>query len=425
MKNPKDEYAPEDFIKELVRLRSNDRRNALTDIYSDLNLSEKKPKELAKIPPKCLTEAILIQATRDYYDNTIQADIVLMSLSLLEDFNYFKYKDNIDETVDPSDIGKKAMLTKWRKKFIKRSSYLKGDYDGEYKSYSFEEILTKNVLDKVVVTLKSAEARYITKVAGRLYFHAEEIVSELVKKENDYFYEVKDSNGKIQFELKRPSLKNRSEVEIEYKTDAVRNEENVAGESTSILDDEIIDNRKTEKDRNIEVLAKKTSKPVEGENKPDDLEVEKDNDKERLMDGAEEILEKLKADDNYGGENPENFTEPKVNNRKTASKGKGLIGLIAGIILIVLVVIVVRHNADSLTSSSAESESLGGQNIQNYEDKLPNGGEFSSTYKSADPNEDIKTSKETSRDKNGTEIVIYTTEIKRPNNSEESKEDAP
>lgn len=253
MARQKKKIAPKSFQNKIVDLKNN-RTAASEDILKQLALPketrdpqrEKEFKEaINSMKPISLehqVEAALIRATERCYgekgglntNKDICADVVLMSLGILENFYHYKC---------PGKIEGKTDLENCHIKFLRKSLYIKKGMKKSYSSYT--DIVEKGEKEKVLVRLRSKESSCIKEVAGELYHERETIIAYIAKKkteaeekadqkkeaeERDYFVAHIHPSKKTEFELilpkmRRPRLDDSNLPEIDHNVDAPKEDE--------------------------------------------------------------------------------------------------------------------------------------------------------------------------------------------------------
>lgn len=146
----------ENFQSKLGSLRYSDYFCIITEIQDDLNLPEETTLEEM--------ESLLIKATKECFDDTLEGDITLMALGLLEGFYHHK----------PRGGAKKEFPIKQRRiKFLNESSYLEEEYNGQYNSYEDIEKAGSKTVKQIFDKLGKTEDRCIYKVAAKIYNKSE------------------------------------------------------------------------------------------------------------------------------------------------------------------------------------------------------------------------------------------------------------
>lgn len=163
-------------------------------------------------------EATIIRATQDCFKQTLEEDIVLAALGLLENYDnrgapppeeYDEPEDYDEMSVDQAD----ALVTERRNKFIKESSYIYEIYNGKngkrYKGHydSYEELARDDpeAMARVISTLGKKDGEFIDDVAEILYSEGNEILS-YVKNHSDLYFLKYKSDGKDKYKTKLPPL---------------------------------------------------------------------------------------------------------------------------------------------------------------------------------------------------------------------------
>lgn len=134
-------------------------------------------------------EAALIIAVKRTYEECLEAEVVLMSFGLLKGYcrneDYFQGEEN----------SKKLDITERRIKFLKESNYLQELYKGPYRSYEEAE-KDEGGVKKITDAIRSAEKRYIKKVANKLYANSRDILNTIFENEDNFIIKEHINNNK-------------------------------------------------------------------------------------------------------------------------------------------------------------------------------------------------------------------------------------
>lgn len=199
MRAVNDVKAPEPFRKKICNLRSGDYYSLIEEIQRELMTEKTKQKlKISNTLDNAYIEALIIYATRKQYADTIKADVVLMALGLLKTM----YHHNIQNTKS-----KKEAIAQCRIEFLNKSTYVEEDYEStKYHITSYEDAERQGLTQVLVDALKAAEARYINKVADKLYANYVDYLSDILKNKKKFIMTLE---GKATPLL--PELKNRRE----------------------------------------------------------------------------------------------------------------------------------------------------------------------------------------------------------------------
>ena len=146
-----------DFQSKLGSLRYGDYYRLATEIQDDLNLPENTTHEKM--------ESLLIKATKDCFDDTIEGDIVLMALGLMKGFYHHEAHGKAKKEVP---------IKRRRIKFLNESTYLNDKYGNLYTSYEDVEKSGSKTMKQVFDKLTKTEDRCIDKVAAIIYNKSDE-----------------------------------------------------------------------------------------------------------------------------------------------------------------------------------------------------------------------------------------------------------
>lgn len=162
-------------------------------------------KEKLGLPNKVMDfeiEALLIMATREKFKESLDADMTLMALGLLEDF------PNLRNAEDQSGI---ELIRARRKIFIWTSSYIADRHSSSnkrrkafYESCEELEAAGEDALEAVINALGSDESRRINQVAKKIYVK-KRTINEYLDKAKEYL--IYDKKGNIA-DVKLQELKN-------------------------------------------------------------------------------------------------------------------------------------------------------------------------------------------------------------------------
>lgn len=145
-----------DFQSKLGSLRYGDYYCIITEIQDDLALPEETTLEEM--------ESLLIKATKDCFNDTIEGDIALMALGLMKGFYHHEAHGKAK---------KEFPIKKRRIKFLNESSYLGEEYEGLYASYGDVEKAGSKAVKQVFDRLGKTEDRCINKIATKIYNKSE------------------------------------------------------------------------------------------------------------------------------------------------------------------------------------------------------------------------------------------------------------
>lgn len=192
----KAESTEEIFQKVVCSIRSSSDYPASID-------SVKKELDLSNNTTDFEIEALLIHATREQFGESLDADMVLMALGLLDGF------DNPRDSLE--NRSGLELVTERRKMFIKMSSYVADRHSHNnkrrvrhYESYEELEAAGEDAMAAVINALGSEDATRIKKIAKKIYSKRHSIV-EYLRESNKYL--IYDKKGYIA-DVKLQELKN-------------------------------------------------------------------------------------------------------------------------------------------------------------------------------------------------------------------------
>lgn len=183
------EVSLEVFQSMVCSLRYTDYYCTITEIQDELWLP-------AKISLDEM-EAILIQATKDCFNDTLSGDITLMALGLMKEFYHHEICGK----------EKKEMPIKKRRiKFLDESCYLEEEYNNLYTSYEDIEKSGARAIKRVFDKLEKTEDRLINKVAEKIYKKSEKQLEKYVGISSNEYIIKKSSYSSTVDVLKLPDM---------------------------------------------------------------------------------------------------------------------------------------------------------------------------------------------------------------------------
>lgn len=193
--NEDEKISLRDFKKGMRALRSsNDFKEDLESIIRFLKWS----KEYTFIE----LEALLIEATNERYENSIERDAALMAFGLLKGFN--------NRNDERGSYDGRKLVRERRHKFLKESLYMEMTYKGTYEKMEKRELLNLKgevlVLETAMSTLGTNDGKYINNVSQKIYSKGENILDYIRKHPKDYFDNAETPG--VAMTLKLPLIEN-------------------------------------------------------------------------------------------------------------------------------------------------------------------------------------------------------------------------